>query len=611
MSKITDSAIEYKVNNSRAVSLNGSNSANKAFCIDRDGTLWAAFYATFRNINVYKSIDNGFSWEWVTNIAHVGRNGTLQGNPLYFLKSNSLENIYLVTTNGRIFEIPSANLTHNPEYTPIQLSVILQYIPATNEYISGQDTYRDGLFTICGDPDSVFYVFYTTTGNYLKCAEYSMVNSTREQFEPLWELWPGSETLSTISATAKLDCVAKDRYCYVAYTDQSDNFRFTKYDKQSHLFGSGILLSSADLYAKDPTIAVDGNTTLLAAYGDVAGSNTDIDLNISVSTNQGDTWVTSSVSKPFGTTAYIDATTGLPEVRLNLLGDSVGGFVMTAIFTSEEGVPTLYAKKITTQGIQESWEIVNSKEARITGNQFFKPFNDRLPYFGDMSSIRSAFQVGDGNDEDGNDTVLTSVFQESLVSNAYSVETSDSQLSIDPLTSGFLRVDYRVVGSLDSLRDYYNENVVGENTDAYIKAINKIGISVKVKSFEPVEQSTDTGKGSYSTATEHTTKVLIDPQTYDFPAIAKETSVFTQFIERDIRKAFFKPDFFMHRNYIVNDGGYIKRTVWTLSYIGNEYEISQIVPRFINNEICFYEANLYVIGPSNDPFRKLTLPSET
>jgi hypothetical protein len=41
------------------------------------------------------------------------------------------------------------------------------------------------------------------------------------------------------------------------------------------------------------------------------------------------------------------------------------------------------------------------------------------------------------------------------------------------------------------------------------------------------------------------------------------------------------------------------------------YEISQVVPYFINSQICYYGANGYVVGPSNDPFSRPVLPSET
>ena len=608
-----DSAIEYKSNTSRAVSLNGSTSANKSCFIDRDGNLWAAFYSTYRNINIYYSTDNGFSWSWVSSINAWPREGTFQGNPLYFMQSTALGRVYLVTDNGVMFELDANDLEHNQTPLATMLaSVVVEYIPAPYyEYITTQDGYKDGLFTLCGDPDNVFYMFYCKTGgNTLKCAEYSMTNGTRAQFTYV-ELWASEAVDSEIPTTELMDCVASEGICYIAFVDDDDNVRFVKYNKAEHEFRTPITVSEASLYPKDPSISVDGLDNLLLAYGNTNVTNTDIDIKIGFSTDAGASWTESSVTKPFNTTAFIDPVTESKEVRLQLLGDVSGGFLMSAIFINSIGVATLYVKQISSTGVQSAWKIVNTKAGQVTGNQFFRPFNDRLPYFGNLDNIRSAFQIGEGNTAHGEDTVLTSVYQESLTSRAYADDSDSDTLAIDPLQSGMLRVDFRIIGALGTNIDYYNSNVVGDFTEAYIGAIDKVGVSVKVNSYEAVQASTDTGKGSYETATDYTTKVLIDPQTYDFPSIAKEDSVFTQYIERDIRKGFFKPDFFMGRTFILNDGGFIKRTVWTVDFLGNTYEISQIVPRFINNEICFYEANLYVIGPSNDPFRKVTLPSET
>ena len=48
-----------------------------------------------------------------------------------------------------------------------------------------------------------------------------------------------------------------------------------------------------------------------------------------------------------------------------------------------------------------------------------------------------------------------------------------------------------------------------------------------------------------------------------------------------------------------------------MHYAGNQYEVTQVVPKFIDNQIAYYKANMYVVGPSNNPFTKITLPSET
>ena len=34
-----------------------------------------------------------------------------------------------------------------------------------------------------------------------------------------------------------------------------------------------------------------------------------------------------------------------------------------------------------------------------------------------------------------------------------------------------------------------------------------------------------------------------------------------------------------------------------------DYEVEQILPRFFNNCIMYWEANLFVVSPTNDPFK--------
>jgi hypothetical protein len=452
-------------------------------------------------------------------------------------------------------------------------------------------------------------MFYTSndSNRYLKCSEISVVDSPKQGTLLL--------TLSTVSSTMTcnglVDSFSSPTYCDIVFVNNNQGVQHTVYDRQLRAFTAPITIANATYAALDPTIAADGSGYLLCAFSDVAGNATSANLRLYISATGGNSWTNYTVIPPAGTTTHLDYMTGRPVHHISVLGGVEGGFLLSAVY-SFNGRPYLYVRHVTGLGVQGDWKRVNSRsDIDVTGSQFFTPFADRLPYLGDFKNIRMAYQVGYGDNPHGHDSVLTSVFQERLGNNAFVDIPNESTYQIDPLSSGTLRVEFRVLGSFEQNINYYDENVKGEYTESYIEAINKIGTPIKVNKYEPLTEATDTGLGSYDEAEHYTTKIVIDPQTYDFPTIARETSVFKEFIERDIRKVFFKPDFFMGRQLVLNDGGFLKRTVWTLYYLGNEYEISQIVPRFIDGEICFYEANVYVIGPSNDPFRKLTLPSET
>ena len=604
---LMDSAIEYKTTNSRAVSSNGLNSINKAFKIDRNGNLWAAFYVNRQNINIYKSIDNGFSWEWKTQIQAFSRQGVMQGDVLYFFESKALARLYLATSWGTIYEIWTDNPEPNPTVSGWSMGLVTDYVQGEAQI--QQEGIHDGIYSMCGDLDDVAYFFYVTTGasQYLKCSEMSVVDCPRNGTLMLTI----STAVSDIDSSQLIDSVSSPSYCDVVFVDNTQNVKHTVYDRQLRAFSIPTTIAASSYAALDPTIAIDGDGILLCAFSNVAGSATSSNLIVYTSSNWGATWTNRPVVPPAGTTTYLDYMTGRPVHHTSVLAGAEGGFILSAIF-SFSGRPYLYVRHISGTGVMGDWKRVNSRsDIDVTGAQFFTPFADRLPYLGDFKNIRMAYQVGLGDNPHGHDSIITSVFQERLGNNAFVDQVDASTYNIDPISSGTLRVEFRVLGSFEDNINYFDENVTGEYTDSYIEAINKIGTPIKVNKYEPLALATDTGLGSYDTPEHYSTKILIDPQTYDFPTIARETSVFTQFIERDIRKAFFKPDFFMGRQLVLNDGGFLKRTVWTLYYLGNEYEISQIVPRFIDGEICFYEANVYVIGPSNDPFRKLTLPSET
>ena len=105
--------------------------------------------------------------------------------------------------------------------------------------------------------------------------------------------------------------------------------------------------------------------------------------------------------------------------------------------------------------------------------------------------------------------------------------------------------------------------------------------------------------------------IFIQEINYDFPIGNNNTQTQEKYIEQDIRKIHIPPNYHLSRTFIVNNGNYLKRTVWILTYGGNQYEVSQVVPKFIDNQIAYYTANAYVVGPSRNPFSRTILPSET
>lgn len=240
----------------------------------------------------------------------------------------------------------------------------------------------------------------------------------------------------------------------------------------------------------------------------------------------------------------------------------------------------------------DPWRRVNSVSGNVLGGKFFKYMDEAVPNFGDKSSIRMAYQVGQANSAYGSDTVYSRVYHERLSNLAFPVSYSGTAFTKDNI-------------------DYYASGYINNNTSLYISKINDLGMLYSFSRYDPDERSTINGIGGYTLSRTFEDQACIDPGSYSFASVARNNSDFSDYIERDTRKIFYKPNLYLDRNFVLNDGGYLKRTIYTVRIMGNDYELAQIVPRFLDGNILYYEANLYVIGPSNDPFSKVILPSES
>lgn len=618
MSNVLDTAIMYKTYNSRAVSADTITS--KGFRIDQEGNLYASFYIDSSVIGLFKSTDNGFTWNPITFVNAYDRRGNIKGDICHLMDCLSRNSWVLVSNAGIIWEVNKETCS----VIPYSQQRVTAYYPTTHEYKIDSIIQKEGTCSSCGDPDNVFFTCYSDNStSKLTISEFSFPRSyngsiqsasqalTGNDLNPqFYSLLPIGEVQSNESCNGKTDVVIQKEYLHVTWVTDSEDIKYGKVlvdDTNGMSLVESTLIETASLRIIDPQIVVDGNGVIGIAYGNVNGNNTDVTIRFAYNDTS---WHIITINKPINTvTAFDDF--GQVAPHISLISNVAGGFMLSAIF-SKDGYNTIYGIDVAASGTLGDWKQLNTKLGNAIGNQFFRPMNDRPQFFGDKSTTRIAYQIGNLVNIDGHENFQIPVWQESLDNlNTELTNIQEQNYVIDPLQQGALRIDFRVLGTLDSNINYYKNSQVGEYTKAYMKAFDKIGSSVKVQKYEPIEKATDTGKSAYDKPVDYTTKVLIDPQSYDFPAIAKEKPYYTEIIERDIRKVFFKPDFFIGRSYIKNDGGYIKRTVWTLKYMNNSYEISQVVPRFLNNEICFYEANAYVVGPSNDPFRKLTLPSET
>lgn len=232
----------------------------------------------------------------------------------------------------------------------------------------------------------------------------------------------------------------------------------------------------------------------------------------------------------------------------------------------------------------DPWYKINSVSGNILGAKFFKYTQETIPSYGDKGAIRMAYQVGLANDKDGQDTVPSTVMQEKLSNTGY-------------------QQAYTGTAFTTKMIDYYASGYINDKTKLYMDDFDKIGTTVSISKYEPLPSSLITGIGSFDAPTTWEVTALIDPGSSTAPTVARGNAEFEEYIGRDSRKIFFKADCFLDRQYIINTGGYRKKTVYTIRMEDKDYQVEQILPRFFNNAILYWEANLFVVSPTNDPFR--------
>lgn len=337
-------------------------------------------------------------------------------------------------------------------------------------------------------------------------------------------------------------------------------------------------------------LARDGNGTLCAVWGEMDGL--DVRVRYALSHDNGLTWF--NVSPVMGgASAYTDSITGDPEARVDVIGGEDGGFLFMYVRKNSAGVPRLYIHRITASPYTcgEAKEASNLPVTEpIVGGRFFKPLEDYRVNLGIPGFVRIAYQIGEGNSEGMLDSIPVR-YAQNLLLHAYPTGAVGAATSIN--------------------QDYYALGMTGTRTTEYERAFATLGTTCTLRRYEPLAYSTMGDRSSYGEAVQVDRRVILDPSTYAFPSPEIDAVSQEAWIERDSRRLFLPPNTPMLRSFVLNAGNHLKRTVWTILLAGNEYEISQVVPRFLDDQICFYEANAYVIGPSRDPWARIVLPSET
>lgn len=614
INKITNTPILVNNYNGRGIITNKAQLNN---CVRQaDGTLWAMVSLRGGRVNVYKSTDNGFSWSAALEGIETGVNmreqaGFNADGPMNFLvideQYRNLD-VYM----GEYESVGGDGSVERRRYDLDDLDTA----PSNTTVLSTLESPFQGAFHISHNHEQAFLAWTDPTEMYMtRCSPRTTSISSD------LATGAGVDWINFMTSVTDNDGNVYIASLFIEAGTSHYVVAFIKYNSLTPSWGSPVEISDlgASSVPRDMRIVRDGYGTLCVFW--YADGATD-ELQYSLSTDDGANWSSpTSLTRTSGHSVYNDAITSDQVARNTIIAGSRGGFILSYVEDNSVGTPRTYFRQLTTtdgstytlgsetEGLTQ--EVYADKA--VCGANFFRPTDTKLLDISDPGQVRVAYQVGEGNSTTQSDTKPITIAQELLSASAYpsSLSSESGSHTLDTADSVSLRVLVDIHAGPNSLEDFYAAGLVGNFTERYMAAFDRIGTPVRMLRYDPKADNYLSDVSAYDAPVEYETKALFDPVTYSFPSPALNRDTTIERIEQDVRKMHLPPDFFLSREFLVNNGGYMKRTVWICEYYGNQYEISQVIPRFIDGEICFYECNAYVVGPSRDPFSRIILPSET
>ena len=590
-----------------------------------DGALWAALQSSTVNLYLYKSTDEGFSWvliaDFWSSMAHYPRSGT------NLSVNGPIDALMVCEKYGWVFLFHIRRIGTN--YALYYGYCALDGSDADDYYtgLSWAATTMEGIFSMCHNKHTMYFL-YTNFDD----PNYSL---RLRRISPRTVSISGSVTENTVDWDVIYDmCCNDDGEVFIVAPvlngAAADTLQFVQYTEATDAFGTPVVIDTGsdttDAFM-DISIAIDGYGTLCVAWGECdafTGSST-VAWRYATSVDKGLNWTKVDVANETGWTPYLDsiATGAGPATEYGILTDVIGGveggFLITYTQDNASNVPKALVRKLTTAdgatytlGDQE--ELANAPAAAIVpGAKFFDVAEGQLMNIDEAGLVRAAWVVGEGNNGLQNSSVPVVIDQDILKTGPYPFEypSQAGGYTVESAGADELLLEFDIIDTMGENADYYAEGLIGEYTTNYYDTFVEHGTGVRVLQYEPLQDAQMGDRSAYGDATEIWANIFIDSLSYSNPQIVQNPDDTTAYVEKDIRKVYLPPDLHLSRSFILNKGNYLKRTVWLLNFGGNEYELTQVVPHFIDGQITHYSCNGYVLGPSHDPFARTVYPSET
>lgn len=593
------------------------NFINKTLIRQDNGILWAAVREGHvgNYINIYRSLDNGFTWKrmWQgtfgattrrTGISGLNANGPI----MHLTLQEDLNLLHLFhsfyDTNDQQYKIELFSFAVTDTSTSLTrldstVQTWLESVFSTNmDSLSFDISYTDDMIYMTYPYYSKLYVRpYRHT--YFDTPDGGTNGTSEEDFYDIFSTHADNESILHIVALRDIN--PNNQICYL------------KFDRLSGSFTSPVKISEflqADVI--DINITKDGLGTLFVYWSQRTADDLFVNEYYSLSLDDGLSW-TDPILIP--TTAaqsdFTDHATNQKTARTTVLGCN-SGFLLSYVRNYNNKAIT-YVR--TVDYINDEYSLSHEYTAAshptkdVVGLRFFRPVGNGKLDLNTKEEIRFAYQIGSGDSTIQVDKAPV-YFGQKLLNDEAFVPVTIISYEEDEAMSNQLLFSFNLLGSTSENVDYYAEGLTGPLTKKYESAFSRFGTSVYIEKYEPLQESVLSDKSSYTLDYTYYTKAFFQDLNYGFPVPTSNES-FDTYIERDMRKVHLPPDFHLSRTFLINDGNNLKRTVWTLRFDGNDYELSQVVPKFVDNQIVYYTANAYVIGPSRNPFTRTILPSET
>lgn len=573
-----------------------------------DGTLWAAVREgnVKRYINIYRSNDGGFSWQnmfagdFLNTNRRTGISGLNQNGPFIQLTLSEERNRLILW--HAFYNGTNSQYEIEPYIFDISGGTLVRKTEAADYAVTGIGLNMDGL---------AFDTSYTDTHIYHTFTSFSTLNvntyhhTYQVSVDGLGTF--GSGYFNIFSTHANLN----NTLDIAILKDNTPNYtlQYIRWQRITNIWSTPVVIAdfpAADL--SDLVLEKDGNGNLLAFWSQENAAGNDLTLQYATSTDNGATWINAEIPFTSNQTNYTDVATNRLAGRTVALG-GLQGFLL-AYVRDYNGTPTAFMRTLLEEGgnytLGEEKIIVDHP---CTGVRFFRPTGNQLLDLNQLGQIRIAYQIGEATSQIQVDSDPV-VFGQQLLREAAAFAEPEMSYSQDTPEQNQVLVNFNLLNAPSENIDYYGEGLIGPITNKYIAAFEKAGISLNLYRYEPNPLAEASDRSAYGDPTVHSAHVVFQAVNYDFPMVMSSES-YTTYVERDTRKMHLTPAFHLDRTFLVNNGNHLKRTVWIVRYDGNEYELSQVVPKFLRNQVLYYSVNAYVVGPSNDPFSRVILPSET